>query len=305
MRRLAVLLAGLLAAASASAQEVQSILVGADPSIENFDGSLWIYPTGPGDRLQSWRATDGTWTPQSDLVALGEIAWVGDDRAPTHYLWAPDMVRLGQQYLLYYSVGPQDPTPSRLGVATCSSPAGPCTDSGKPLLTGGDGFEAIDPMVFEDPRSALRYLYAGGSNGATLRVFVLSEDGLTIAREVPIDQPQNFTEGAFMHQRDGVYYLSYSDGKWNHASYSVHYSTAPSPTGPWTYRGVLLQTTHRFKGPGHHSFVQLSHGAWMIAYHRWEGSDGDGPYTGHRRVALQPVTYLPDGAIALIVMSER
>jgi hypothetical protein len=39
--------------------------------------------------------------------------------------------------------------------------------SGKPLVTGGNGFEAIDPMVFVDPKTKTPYLYAGGSAGAT------------------------------------------------------------------------------------------------------------------------------------------
>src|SRR3546814_2321370 len=31
-------------------------------------------------------------------------------------------------------------------------------------------------------------------------------------------------------------------GRWNDATYSVHYATAPGPTGPWTYRGLILTT---------------------------------------------------------------
>jgi len=303
--RLAALLAFSIGTTSAQGQEVRSVLQGADPSIERFGNQLWIYPTGSGDSLESWREVAGKWQRQSMLITMRDIPWVRDDRAPTHYLWAPDMVRIGSTYRLYFSVGPQDPTPSRLGVATCAAPAGPCTDSGKPLLTGGNGFEAIDPMVFADPRSTLRYLYAGGSNGSTLRVFVLADDGLSIAREVPVAQPQNFTEGAFMHERGGIYYLSYSYGDWQGASYSVHYSTAPAPTGPWTYRGPILETTRRFKGPGHHAFVQKADGSWLMAYHRWEGSHGEGPYSGHRRVAIQPIAYRPDGTIAPVVISDR
>lgn len=45
--------------------------------------------------------------------------------------------------------GRQNPTPSRIGVVVelCGEVH---RDSGRPLLTGGNGFEVIDPMVFRD-----------------------------------------------------------------------------------------------------------------------------------------------------------
>src|SRR3546814_10253395 len=113
-------------------------------------------------------------------------------------------------------------------------------------------------MVFADAKSGKTYIYAGGSAGSTLRVFVLTPDLLTIDHEVMVAQPPHFTEGAFMHERDGIYYLSYSHGRWNDATYSVHYATAPGPTGPWTYRGVILTTDGTYKGPGDRKSTRLN-----------------------------------------------
>lgn len=307
MVRARLLIAALaLGGGAASAQRVASVFAGADPSILAAGGRTWIYPTGSGDRLSAWVASRGMarWKKRGDLIRLADIAWVDTDTAPRHYLWAPDMVAARGRYYLYYSVGPQNPTPSRLGVAICAHPGGPCADSGAPLLTGGDGFEAIDPAVFVDPRSHTPYLYAGGSAGSTLRVYELAPDMVTIARRVTVEQPPHFTEGAFMHERGGVYYLSYSHGRWNDASYAVHYATAPSPTGPWTYRGILLRSDRIYKGPGHHSVFEDAKGRWWIVYHRWEGQRGDGPYTGERRVAIQPIAYDADGLIAPVRMSD-
>lgn len=292
-------------AAPGAAQEVKSVIVGADPDADYFNGQLWVYPTGRGEMLDAWVSSDRTtFTRAGQLLALRDIAWIKDDREPRHYLWAPDMVAANGKYYLYYSVGPQNPSPSRLGVAVCAAPQGPCTDSGKPLLTGGNGFEAIDPMVFVDPKSGIRYLYAGGSAGAKLRVFELKPDMVTIDNEVEIAQPPLFTEGAFMHERNGIYYLSYSHGSWNTASYEVHYAMAPSPIGPWKYRGPLLQSDKRYKGPGHHSFVRdPKDGSWWIVYHRWEGKKGTGPYSDDRKVAIQPISYDQFGQIVPIKMT--
>ena len=303
-----LLAAAALLATIAATPTARSVFVSADPDAEVIDGQYWVFPTSDRtDRLYAWSSPDlAKWAKRGVLLKASDIGWLDADHAPQHFLWAPDMLHDGSRWLLYYSVGPQNPTPSRLGVAVCAAPQGPCTDSGKPLLIGGNGFEAIDPAVFVDPKSGIHYLYAGGSAGAKLRAFVLGPDGETIDHEVQIPQPENFTEGVFMHERNGVYYLSYSHGYWRGASYSVHYSTGPSPLGPWTYRGAILTSDARYKGPGHHSFVvDPATGNTLVFYHRWEGQAGDGPYDGQRRIAVAPVDYGPDGAILPIRMAAR
>ena len=288
----------------ADAPSYASVFDGADPSALVEGDRIFLYPTGGGGSLDAWSSNDlDHWRKAGRLIGQKDIAWIDDDGARQHSLWAPHMLATNGAYYLYYSVGPQNPTPSRIGVAICKSPAGPCSDSGRPLLTGGNGFEAIDPMVFIDPRSRTPHLYAGGSAGATLRIYTLQPNLTALGERVEAATPPHFTEGAFMHERDGVYYLSYSSGRYNDASYSVHYSTAPSPTGPWTYRGVILKSDARFKGPGHHAFFRNpADGQWWIAYHRWEGQSGAGPYRGSRKVVVQPIGYDRSGAILPIRM---
>ena len=302
---LAALLAGSAAAVAADAPAPPSF-DGADPDIEAADGRYFIYPTNSGGtgRLHVWTSPDRRhWQKGAELIALDRIGWIGDDGAPRHALWAPDMVAANGRHYLYFSVGPQKPTPSRIGVATCAGLEGPCTDSGKPLITGGNGFEAIDPAAFVDPASKTPYLYAGGSAGAKLRVWTLKPDMVTIDREIPVETPPHFTEGAFMHKRGSAYYLSYSSGSYRHDSYQVHYATAPSPTGPWTYRGKIVESDDRFKGPGHHAFLHdPADGRWYIAYHRWEGQTGPGPYKGSRKFIVQPIAYRADGTIVPLEM---
>ncbi len=292
---------------AAQAQPVESVFSSADPSVLVAEGKYWIYPTdtGRGDKLFVWDSSDlKSWTKgMKPLLAQKDIRWIDDDKARVHFLWAPDMVAANGHYYLYYSVGPQNPSPSRIGVAICDSPAGGCRDSGKPLVTGGNGFEAIDPTLFVDPKTQIPYLYAGGSAGKTLRMWVLKPDLVTIDHEVTVDTPPNFTEGAFMHYSRGLYYLSYSAGTWNYSNYQVHYAVALSPAGPWRYGGAILQGDRKYKGPGHHSFFEdPKDGQWYIVYHRWEGQKGDGPYTDNRRIAVQKFDYRADGAIIPIKM---
>ena len=71
------------------------------------------------------------------------------------------------------------------------------------------------------------------------------------------------------------------------------------------FNGALTSDA-RFKGPGHHALLRdPATGTWHIAYHRWEGQQGDGPYAGQRRIVVQPITYTPDGTIEAIAMAEN
>jgi beta-xylosidase len=284
------------------------VLDGADPHIAVAAGSYWLYPTEAHSRqpiFAAYQSADLTsWRRTGAILELNKVPWVKEDGVPRHGAWAPALCEKKGAYFLYYSVGPQNPTPSRIGVATARSPAGPFTDSGKALVTGGNGFEAIDPMVFIDPKDGQARLYCGGSAGAKLRVYELEDDMVRIRREIQVPQPEKFTEGVFMHVRKGIYYLSYSHGRWDDATYSVHYSTAPSPEGPWQYRGCILKSDATHQGPGHHSFVEnpVTH-EWFIAYHRWETSQPV-PFSGGRKIAIEKVRYDAQGLIPPITMTD-
>lgn len=309
LKAIAVLSAAMIL--RADAPPTNPVFPGADPDIGIACNAWWIYPTTGGEKggtrhFYAWRSPDLVhWTRTKSILDLSSIDWAFDDGVRNHGLWAPGITRANGKFYLYYSMGPQAETPSRLGVAVSDHPGGPFVDSGKPLLTGGNGFEAIDPMVFIDPKSGTPFLYAGGSAGATLRVFTLKPDMTEIAREIPVKTPPEFTEGSYMHERDGTYYLSYSHGRWNGPDYSVHYATAPTPTGPWTYRGVLLKGDATHQGPGHHAFIlNPATGEWFIVYHRWERSDRTAPFHGSRSVAIQRIHYGDDGKILPVRMTD-
>jgi beta-xylosidase len=285
------------------------IMPGADPHAMVADKTVWIYPTWSASRSPRFYAFSSTdlksWQRHGPVLEFENIAWIKADGQERHSAWAPGVLEKNGKYYFYFSVGPQGRTPSRIGVAVGSVPAGPFQDSGRPLRTGGNGFEAIDPMVFTDPSSAKSYFYAGGSAGAKLRVFELNPDMISFAREIPVETPPQFTEGVFMHYREGKYYLSYSHGGWQSATYSVHYATAKTPTGPWEYQGAILTSDAIRKGPGHHSFFRSPlTGEWLIAYHRWENQNGNGPYRGSRQICIDRMEYDRDGLIRPIVMTS-
>jgi hypothetical protein len=275
----------------------------ADPHAVLLDGAVYVYPTsGHPKRFYALSSRDFvTWETHGPLLDFNHVDWIPERKAA----WAPALVEKDGTYYFYYSVGPK---PSHLGVAVGKSPLGPFADSGKALLSdnGQTSFEAIDPMVFKDPATGKNLLYAGGSAGATLRVFELDANMIELAKEISVETPFKFTEGASMHYRGGTYYLSYSHGQWRDSSYSVHYSTAEGPIGPWKYRGAVLVSDETHKGPGHHSFVHdPATDQSYIFYHRWDNVVGPGPYRGSRVIAIDLVHYSSDGQIEPIVMTDR
>jgi len=282
------------------------VMDGADPHVQVVGKDFWLYPTEAHSRKPIFAAYHSadlrTWKRTGTILDLEQVPWVKADGAPWHGAWAPAIAERKGKFYFYYSVGPQNPTPSRIGVATGSSPAGPFTDSGKPLLKGGEGFEAIDPMVFVEGDKA--WFYAGGSAGSKLRVFEMADDMVSFKREVKIEQPPHFTEAPFMHRRGKIYYLSYSHGRWNDSSYCVHYATAASPAGPWDYRGRILESDATHQGPGHHSFVEDPKSKeWFIVYHRWESGKKEGPFRGGRRIAVEKIEYDAKGGIRPVKMT--
>jgi beta-xylosidase len=279
------------------------ILTGADPHAALINGTVYIYPTaGPRGRFYVYSSSDlATWQGHGPILDYNQIDWI----PPRKSGWAPAIIEKDRTFYFYYSVGPK---PSHIGVAVGTSPTGPFTDSGRALLSddGDPNFEAIDPMVFRDPNSGRFYLYAGGSAGARLRVFELTDDMAGLRKEIPVQTPPEFTEGVFMHYHNGTYYLSYSHGGWRDSSYSVHYALAKTPTGPWDYRGAILIGNDTFKGPGHHSILyNPSANQWYIFYHRWENVKGDGPYRGQRKIAVDSLEYEPDGRIKPVLMTSK
>lgn len=279
------------------------ILQGADPDALLIEDTVWVYPTqrsGKGLFYAHSSKDLVNWEIHGPILQFSEISWIPEGK----HAWAPGIAAKNGKFYLYYSVGPK---PSHIGVAVANSPAGPFVDSGQALLSdnGNPSFEAIDAMVFTDPVSGKSYFYAGGSAGAKLRIFELKENMISFAREISVTTPPNFTEGPFMHLREGVYYLSYSHGRWNDASYAVHYATSSSPTGPWSYQGKILGNDASHKGPGHHSIVHNPHeDAWYIFYHRWNNKSSAGPFSGHRFTAVDLLEYDSQGKIVPVIMTD-
>lgn len=290
---------------SALAGNPNPILPGyhADPYAQYFAGKYWIYPTAevsgsqPGSKFRAYSSTNlTTWVDEGQIFDLGpQVSWADTNG------WAPSVVFRNNQYYFYFSAGGVGGGQnSKIGVAIGSSPKGPFTDIGAPLVSSkltAPTVEAIDPHVFVDG-DGQAYMYYGGSWGSNLAIQKLNSNMTSLSGSLSIVTPSYYTEGPFMSKRNGLYYMSYSNGAWNNDTYNVRYSTASSPMGPWTYRGQILSSDATHKGPGHHSFLQVpGTDTWYIVYHYWDTS------FAARHVAIDSLSYNADGTIKPVVMT--
>jgi len=276
----------------------------ADPEMNYFNGTYYIYPTTDGNssggQFHAFSSTDLTnWTDRGVVFDLGrQTTWA------TYNGWAPSVVARNGKYYYYYTAHNNATNTPSIGVAVGTTPTGPFTDKGQPLLTpalsNNITQDVIDPMVFVDD-DGQAYIYYGGSSGARMVVRKLNSDMVSLTNDAPRDiTPQNYTEAPYLVKHNGRYYMTYSNGRWFDDSYNVQYATSTSPTGPWTYGGSVLSSDANRFGPGHHSITQFPGcDDYYIVYHRYQ----DKTYKT-RIVAIDHLTFNNDGSIQKVNMTS-
>ena len=291
---LALLLSSALLPVYAQTYSGNPILPGykADPDILSANGKYYIYPTSTaGNEFRAYSSTDLTnWVDEGVIFDLDtDCSWANDRP------WAPTVVYRNNQYYFYYSAS------IKIGVAVSSSPTGPFTDIGQPLI-GSDPhtIDIIDPDVFvnDDGRA---YIYYGGSNGSRMVYRELNPDMVSIANAPQDITPPNYTEAPKLFKRNGTYYMMYSNGSWFNSSYNVRYATSTSPIGPWTYKGQVLSSSGAYDGPGHHGVLRMTGcDEYYIIYHRYENGDYSTRY-----VAIDRMYFNADGSIQRVQMTNN
>ncbi|MEU2912357.1 family 43 glycosylhydrolase [Streptomyces massasporeus] len=274
----------------------------ADPDVHYLNGRYWIYPTTDG--FQGWSGTKFKAYSSKDLVNWkdhGVILDLGPDVSwADKNAWAPAIAERNGMYYFYFCAEQQ------IGVAVADSPAGPFTDAlGKPLVAKGGALKGqmIDPAVFTDD-DGQSYLYWGNGHGY---VVPLNDDMVSFdASKVKDVTPDNFREGSFVIKRKGTYYFMWSEDDTRSENYHVAYATGPSPLGPWTKRGTILQKRPEYGilATGHHSVVNTpGTDDWYMVYHRF-ALNGPGLPGGdgmHRETTVDRMEFAADGTIEPVV----
>jgi arabinan endo-1,5-alpha-L-arabinosidase len=258
-----------------------------DPStVVVHDGKFYVYATGGGlpiaisDDGWAWRRA-GTLMqalpggrPGPEVIARG-----GNNT------WAPDVIRSGDKYFVYYSApGTQPKSAIGLLVGRTLDPDSPDYkwEDGGPVVWS-DGVEdsnAIDPGVFRDPVTGSLWLTYGSYFGYIRLVELNPTSG---KRLHPDRKPVNIainSEASIMIFRDGWYYLLVTHGSCcagANSSYNIRMGRAKKATGPFLdnmgidmLQGggkLFLGSSGRYIGPGHFGLLDLGDGVQKFSCH--------------------------------------
>ena len=258
-----------------------------DPAVMAVNGTYWAWSTGSGGRnLQAMSSPDlRTWSAPVDPLPILP-SWASSGRT-----WAPGVMRIANQYVMYYTVHDTALNRQCISVATSATPQGPYTDSRSgPLVCQTANGGSIDPNPYLDPVSGGLYLlWKSDDNALGQRTHIwgqrLTANGLEFypgtAPSLLLTQSSAWQspaiEGPTIVRRGTAYYLFYGANSYNTASSGIGYATSRSLLGAYTNQSVFrawVGTTGNAKGPqGPMVFTDLS-GATRMAFAAWYGPVG-------------------------------
>jgi|GEM_PF-208829 len=223
--------------------------------------------------------------------------------ASNAHLWAPELMKHGGLYYLYYTVVQGDQ--SAIGVATALSPSGPWVDKGPVIDFRSDRWQYDPEVVVHEGE---RYLFFGSYRGG-LVARKMTPDGLRTLPETefPIVLPGRY-EAAKVIERNGYWYLFGSATDCCRGAltgYSVFVGRADHPLGPYVDREgaafldghvggtpVLGLNGNRWIGPGHNDVFTDFAGQDWILYHAVDRSDPYSSLWTKRSLMLDPLDWV-------------
>ncbi len=264
----------------------------ADPHIIKHDGYFYVFSTG-GVIHKS--ADTLSWTKIEGGVNI-KPKW-GSNGAG---FWAPDIVKIGNKFVLYYSLSTWGDENPGIGAAYADHPEGPWTDHGKLFLSKEIGVDnSIDPTVFIGQDDKV-YMIWGSFRG--IFGVELDEDGLALKNGLEYAKTNKVLiagvvgawdgstyEGCYVIYKDGYYYMFVSSGtccEGLRSTYNVRVARSRDPLGEYIdsngasmkARNVghqVLTSSATMIGPGHNSVFIDDNNDYFIVYHVYQDVNGE------------------------------
>lgn len=242
------------------------------------------------DDLNNWKCHGDIFHTRSDEDHDSEVTWTENE------LYAPDVVEKDGKYYLYaYIVG------AKGCVAVSERPEGPFRLLSKyeySIEKHYDDGIFIDPGVLVDDDGRV-FVYCGylGSYMAEINGNNMYEvlDGSYKENIIPVDEPHEFFEACSPRKVGDTYYMIYSPKRGSR----LVYATSKSPTGPFEYRGVIIDNGVDYPGGNNHGSICKIKGQWYIFYHRMTNQT-----IMSRRGCVEKIDILTDGSIPQVEMTS-
>jgi arabinan endo-1,5-alpha-L-arabinosidase len=278
-----------------------------DPTLFFADGFYYVFSSGPGAPI--FRSSDlATWRPAGRVFAQLPDWAQADVPGSGGSCWAPDIVRIGDEFRVYWSTSTPGSRRSVIGFASNRTldPASPdyrWVDRGKVIgTTPQDDWNAIDPQCFVDEEGRVWLALGSYWSGIKLRRLdaatgLLSKEDPTLyslAARPGVEPPS--IEGAYLLRHGGFYHLFVSFDRCHrniHSDYNVRVGRSRKVTGPYLDRegrallqggGTLVLASYgAVRGPGHNSVLEQGGRTWL-AHHYFDPASG-----GRRVLQVRPL----------------
>lgn len=285
--------------------------------------------SAPIDNLNEWVCHGDIFHTRADRDHECDIDW----NAENTKLFAPDVVEKDGKYYLYaYIVN------GRGCVAVADRPEGPFKLLSQYKTTIDEEITCngwfIDPGVLVDDDGKV-YVYCGYQRsflaeinpdnmyevlpGSCVEHFIPSAlPGSGERGELALKEPQPDGTPAYQYsaeegpqgfdEHDKLFFEACSPRKVGDTYYMIYsplrgsrlaYATSKSPTGPFTYRGFIVDNGVDYTGGNDHGSIMKIKDQWYIFYHRMTNGT-----IMSRRGCVEKITILPDGTIPTVEMTS-
>lgn len=286
-----------------------------DPSsIVKCKDEYWVFHTGRG--VPTFRSKDLVKWERGPVVFQTAPEWIATNVPENRNMsyWAPDIIQVGDRYLLYYSVSSMGKMTSAIGLATNptldpNDPAYKWTDEGIVVQTregqAGDAYNAIDPALFQDSDGSLWMVF--GSYWTGIKLIQLDPTtGKRIAPDSPLTSLayNESIEAAHISRHGDFYYLYVNWGsccRGTNSTYNIRVGRSKSITGPYVDKaGVdllksggsvfLPNVNGPLIGPGHAGTLKTNGKTWFTSCF-----EGNVNMDGKATLAIMPLSWTADG----------
>ena len=240
--------------------------------------------------LNHWQCHGHSFHTRDDRDHKADTDWTSNE------LYAPDVIEKDGKYYLYAYI-----FNSKGCVGVSDQPEGPFQLLSKyqysPEQAGDDGiYNDSGVLVDEDGKV---YIYYGFEKNYMNEInpenmFEIL-DGSLKADVLGQEEPHRFFEASSPRKINDTYYLIYSP----RVGSRLAYATSKSPTGPFEYRGYIVDNGKDYPGGNNHGSLCHINGDWWIFYHRMTNNT-----IMSRRACVEKVQILPDGSIPEVEMTS-
>ncbi len=282
-----------------------------DPAPVVIDDTVFVYTGNDlgGDffTMDGWRVSSSTdmvnWTDRGTII-LSSRDFPNANRNGD---WAAQVIRRNGKYYYYVTVSSSTGGGYAINVGVADRPEGPFKNALGNRHLAGPNWSYIDPTVWIDD-DGQAYLYWGNSKlfWAKLNEDMISFNGgiheVDMSRGFSSGGSSVYTEGPWIHKRDNKYYMLYASHGTGNGGERISYSTSDSPTGPWTWGGLIMEPSTGSAFTNHCGIIDFK-GRSFFFYHNQRRVPGAGGY--NRTSAVEEFTWNADGSIPKLKMTDE